>query len=500
MASPSFQRQRHVPWEQMKMLETSSSSLSTPYLLSMTCGMGGLQVIWSVVLANGTAHIISLGVPKTWTPFIWLTAPLCGIFVQPLVGILSDRLDTPFGKRRPLIVFGTVGAVVSINLFAWAAEIVALLSEPRQLGCSATQPAVAIVVAVVGLVALQISLQPVQMGFRALVVDNVDPDQQIHANIWTSCWVGLGNIIGHVAGSLELDAFQRISRFQILTAIACACLMFSAGICCAVVKETAVRDSEPETLGIRDRSILGSLREAFVYTDRRIKSVCRIQFLSWMAWFPLLFYGSTLVTERYAETTTISTIHSPHSGLDSTQKVSMTTHIATAMGARLGSATYLVFSIAALLTSLLLPWLIGSRLVHTRGLTAHCSLSWALCQALFAICMGSQILVTSWIGSATLIACTGLPWAMTQGLPFAVIGEVLATDRMRGERKVPMGTILGLHNVAISLPQIVSAMIGSGVLYISEVVEDVNGTSWIMGMSALPAMAAAYFTAMDGFD
>jgi len=190
-----------------------------------------------------------------------------------------------------------MGAVVSMNLFAWAAEIVAVLSEPRETGGNGAQVTISIAVTIIGFLALQISLQPVQMGFRALVVDNVDPDQQIHANTWTSCWAGVGNLIGHVAGSLELDTSPSISRFQILTAIACACLVLTTFLCCAVVKETTLQRLEPETLYARAKgtSLFSCLREAFVMTDRRIKSLYRIQFLTWMAWFPLMFYGSTYV-------------------------------------------------------------------------------------------------------------------------------------------------------------------------------------------------------------
>ncbi|KAG5994685.1 hypothetical protein E4U43_003194 [Claviceps pusilla] len=439
-------RPRHTqstPWQQMEIPKAKSPNLSTRYLLLMTCGMGGLQVIWSVVLANGTTHIISLGASKAWTPLIWLIAPLCGIFVQPLVGILSDRVETGFGRRRPLIALGSMGAVLSMNLFAWAADIAAVLSRPSQSETHDKQAAVSIVVATVGFLALQVSLQPVQMGFRALVVDKVDADQQIHANTWTSCWIGVGNIIGHLAGSLELDTFQSINRFQILTAIACVCLLSTTILCCAAVQETTCTLQSPRAGAPRARG----------------------------------------------------------TNLDSAQS-SVSTHMDTTkyrMGSRLGSATYLVFSMAALLTNSLLPWLIGSRLVNARGLTATCRIPWAVCQALFALCMCLQVVVESWIVSATLIACTGISWAMVQGIPFAVIGEVLATDDTKGEHKAQMGAILGLHNVAISLPQILSAMVGSGLLFVAEAVESENGTAWILGMGSLPAMAATYFTAVDGF-
>lgn len=94
---------------------------------------------------------------------------------------------------------------------------------------------------------------------------------------------------GAVCG-LEVETY---SRFQVLTALACLCLLFTALVCCAVVKESAVYRAKPETLMDRHAGLFGSLWEGFGAIDGRIKAVYRVQFFAWMAWFPLLFYGST---------------------------------------------------------------------------------------------------------------------------------------------------------------------------------------------------------------
>jgi Na+/melibiose symporter-like transporter len=38
------------------------------------------------------------------------------LFLLPLFGTLSDRVDTKWGKRTPLIVFGTIAAVATMML------------------------------------------------------------------------------------------------------------------------------------------------------------------------------------------------------------------------------------------------------------------------------------------------------------------------------------------------------------------------------------------------
>ncbi|CAN9178767.1 unnamed protein product [Alternaria sp. RS040] len=68
-----------------------------------------------------------------------------------------------------------------------------------------------------------------------------------------------------------------------------------------------------------------------------------------------------------------------------------------------------------------------------------------------------------------MIAIAGISWGVTQWVPFAIIGEETAkfsTDEESAEREdehvwsvVQGGTIVGLHNTAISLPQIIAALI-----------------------------------------
>ncbi len=42
------------------------------------------------------------------------------LFMLPLIGVLSDRLDTKFGKRMPFIVIGTVSAIIAMLLLSFS--------------------------------------------------------------------------------------------------------------------------------------------------------------------------------------------------------------------------------------------------------------------------------------------------------------------------------------------------------------------------------------------
>lgn len=105
------------------------------------------------------------------------------------------------------------------------------------------------------------------------------------------------------------------------------------------------------------------------------------------------------------------------------------------------------------------------------------------------------ILSPTWAGSATFIACAGFPWAVTQWIPFVMIGEVLGRNYTAEERLTRTGTIMGLHNIAISAPQVVAAVLSSFVLFIASYLESTNGIGWVLGAGVLPSLAASVLAA-----
>lgn len=51
-----------------------------------------------------------LGLPLELAGLVWLTNPIVGFFLQPIIGVVSDRSRSPWGRRRPFIVlFSLVG-------------------------------------------------------------------------------------------------------------------------------------------------------------------------------------------------------------------------------------------------------------------------------------------------------------------------------------------------------------------------------------------------------
>lgn len=69
-------------------------------------------------------HTFNIG--DTWAGAIMAIDNVLALFMLPLFGALSDRVDTKIGKRMPFIVGGTIAAVISMVLLPVADNLVSL--------------------------------------------------------------------------------------------------------------------------------------------------------------------------------------------------------------------------------------------------------------------------------------------------------------------------------------------------------------------------------------
>jgi len=99
------------------------------YMILLTICIGGLQIVWSVELSNGSPYLLSLGMSKALLAAVWLAGPLTGVLVQPYIGIRSDRCRVSWGRRKPFMVAGTLGVVITSMLLAYARDIVRVIGR-----------------------------------------------------------------------------------------------------------------------------------------------------------------------------------------------------------------------------------------------------------------------------------------------------------------------------------------------------------------------------------
>lgn len=110
--------------EPIDLADSTLESRSSFYLFLLSLPIGGLQIVWSVELSNGSPFLLSLGMSKSVLAIVWLAGPMTGVLVQPYVGILSDNCRVSWGKRKPYMFAGAAGTVVSLLFLAWCREMI----------------------------------------------------------------------------------------------------------------------------------------------------------------------------------------------------------------------------------------------------------------------------------------------------------------------------------------------------------------------------------------
>jgi solute carrier family 45 protein 1/2/4 len=461
--------------------------------------------------------LITLGLPESLTALVWVVAPLCGVIIQPYVGVLSDRCQIPWGRRKPFIVGGTIGSVVCMLGLACTKEIIHIMASVIHANIhSAAIRTLVLLSAIFWLLGLNLSIQPLQSGVRALIVDKCPPHQQSHASAWASRVTGIGNIVGYFFAFVPLRKilpFLHITQFSWLCVVASIALSAAVTVTCLFIKEQDPR-SLPSPI-IVGSSFWSTVIWSAKTMPRAIRQVCLVQFFAWLGWFPYLFYVSTYVGDlckfhfffNWLELT--KTDAAPILARDEHMALSMqATVIEDAV--RLGSLASLVFSVFALLTNIVIPSLIeggsttASPLKEPHDFASHNRMAkaWSYSQLLFASCMFSTIFITSQISATILVALVGISWAFTLWVPFAIIGSEVSARQERNAKVLEgelepvqqdqAGAIMGLHNCAISAPQILAAVVSGCIFWLAPHLGSQDAIGWVLRFGGCGGLVASW--------
>jgi MFS family permease len=98
--------------------------LSLPQLLILNAYWVGLAFMWNVLHPILLPAVLLNYVPdakkNTYLGLLTFVGLVIAMIIQPISGALSDGWKSPFGRRRPLIVFGTLFDFLFLSILAWA--------------------------------------------------------------------------------------------------------------------------------------------------------------------------------------------------------------------------------------------------------------------------------------------------------------------------------------------------------------------------------------------
>ena len=116
--------------------------LSFTQIVNMNVGFLGIQFSFGLQQANMSPIYQYLGADESKLPLLWLAGPVTGLLVQPVVGALSDRTVTRWGRRTPYFLIGALLCSLGLLLMPAIAVALAVASHeactmPTDLGPSA---------------------------------------------------------------------------------------------------------------------------------------------------------------------------------------------------------------------------------------------------------------------------------------------------------------------------------------------------------------------------
>ena len=157
--------------------------LSFWQIWNLSFGFLGVQIGYSLQNSNTSSIFKSLGADTGQLSLFWLAAPIAGMIVQPIIGMLSDDSWTKLGRRRPYI-FG--GALIST---------IALMLMPNCPRFLAFAP---LIMGALLLLFMDLSFNVTMQPFRALVSDMLDDSQKTKGYVIQTFLINLGAVIGGV--------------------------------------------------------------------------------------------------------------------------------------------------------------------------------------------------------------------------------------------------------------------------------------------------------------
>ena len=135
-------------------------SISAATLLVLNAYWAGLSFMWNalhpIVLPALLVNFVPADSKNTYLGLLTFAGLVIAMVLQPITGALSDRWASRYGRRRPLMVIGTLFDFIFLMILGWAGGFAWLL---------------------VGYVGLQISSNTAQGPLQGLLRDRVPPHQ-----------------------------------------------------------------------------------------------------------------------------------------------------------------------------------------------------------------------------------------------------------------------------------------------------------------------------------
>lgn len=407
----------------------------------MSFGFFGIQFGWGLQMGNMSAIYEYLGAKESELPLLWLAAPLTGLIVQPIIGVMSDRTWHPLlGRRRPYFLIGAVIASAALLVMPHSGALWMAAGLLWILDAS-----------------VNVSMEP----FRAFVADLLPEQQRTVGFAMQSVFIGAGAVIAsklpgwlrdYGGVSAETGVGQPIPQ-TVHVAFTVGAVVFFLAVLWTVLttKEHPPAPDEPK----HEMSGATEIIDALKKMPTRMKQLALVQFFTWMGLFCMwIFFSVAVARNIMGATDTASKLYKD--GID------------------LANNCFAVYNLVAFFAAMALLWVgrhFPAKWIHFFSLLAGGL-------GLASIGFVRNPLVLQWVCFSGI----GIAWASILSMPYAMLSSALPANRM--------GVYMGIFNFFIVIPQILVAIVLSRVM---EQFEGVNRLTAVV-IGGVCMLIAAGFT------
>lgn len=80
--------------------------------MRVSAAVMGIEFSYAAETAFVSPTLLKIGVDHQHMTLVWALSPLIGFFVTPILGSLSDRCRSKYGRRRPFIFLLAIGVLI----------------------------------------------------------------------------------------------------------------------------------------------------------------------------------------------------------------------------------------------------------------------------------------------------------------------------------------------------------------------------------------------------
>ena len=382
-------------------------------ILNMNVGFFGIQFSFGLQQSNMSPIYKYLGAHDASLPYLWLAGPITGLIVQPLIGALSDRTVSRFGRRTPYFL---IGALICS---------VCLLAMPMS-------PALWIAASLLWILdaANNITMEP----YRAFVGDRLDSSQHAVGYLAQSAFTGLSQTLAYLTPSILVGLGMQANATNshgiphvvwIAFVIGAICSITSVAWSAWTTPELPLSAQEKEHMRHAPRNLGATLAEvidAVRDMPATMRQLAVMMLFQWYAMFCYWEYITLSIARTLFRTTDSADPAFAQSALISGQ-----------MG-----GFYNFVAMLAAFAMMPLARRLGAKPIHVVSL----------------LCGGLGMLLLPGMHSRPMLLVpmigVGLAWASMMGNPYAMLASCIPPERA--------GVYMGLFNVFIVLPMLLQIL------------------------------------------